>query len=69
MIKCPYCKSGNHAVIGHDDTGSIVSYYRNGEEITGISVMRLCMDCGVVYVAKKEIDAMRQEMEATLKNE
>ncbi len=33
------------------------------------TVMRLCMSCGVVYVAKVDINTMKKEMEVELSNE
>lgn len=69
MIKCPCCKSSAHAVIGHDDTASLVTYRSYGKEVSKLTVMRLCMNCGTVYVAQKDLDTMKKEMEAELNNE
>ena len=69
MVICPHCHSADHAVIGHDDTASVVTYRKDGKETTRLVVMRLCMNCGTVYVAVKDCEEVKQGLEMDNRNE
>ena len=72
MIKCPYCHSSNSAMMydyNSDGTAGkkrVVSYRRNGKEILVPTNERLCVDCGGIFVSKKDCHKIKASMEKAL---
>lgn len=69
MIKCPYCHSSNSAMLytNTTDRKRMVSYKKNGKEILVPTNERLCVDCGGIFVAKKDCHKIKASMERVLK--
>ena len=80
MIKCPYCHSSNSAMVHEFEPNCqskgkrVVSYKRNGKTVLVATNERLCVDCGGIFVAKKDchkikasIDRARENAEDMLK--
>jgi hypothetical protein len=54
---------------GTDNTNSkkrVVSYRRNGKEILVPTNERLCVDCGGIFVAKKDCHKIKASMDKAL---
>lgn len=69
MMKCPYCKSSNSAVLYYKDlphNNRVASYRRCRQEVWRVVSERLCVDCGGIFIAKKDCHAIKAAMEATL---
>lgn len=69
MQKCPYCHGDQIANMAYNGNNAVVGFTRYEKTATRKVATLVCLDCGGVFVGKKDCESIKKAMEGAAHDE